>query len=300
MIVYKKKCNPFSRKVMRPASSGMALLILIAFTWVTGVFAADDSQEVINARQETQISTTYKLSPYLRQSDIQVSVRDGTAYLTGIVPEEINRELAEEIAQGVQGIRNINNEIEVQADFETAQRGANAERSFAVVIEDAGISTAVKSKLLWNRHTSGTAATVETRRGHYTLEGTANSLAAKDLAGMLAQNTMGVVTVANNLQITLDSDLDNGRGTDDRRSAEIRGAAAGAGETLTDAWITTKVKSTLLYSTNVSGTAINVHTDDGIVSLSGEVNDESEHQLAVELARNVRGVKEVNAQDLTF
>jgi hyperosmotically inducible periplasmic protein len=50
----------------------------------------------------------------------------------------------------------------------------------------------------------------------------------------------------------------------------------------------------------VSGRAINVITDDGVVTLSGRVNNESEHDLAVELARNVRGVKEVKAQGLTF
>jgi hyperosmotically inducible protein len=301
MILYEKKRSSFSRNVILAASSGVVLLTLIAIVSMAGVFAADSaSQEVRDARQETQISTTYKLSPYLRQSDIQVSVSDGTARLTGVVPEEINRELAEEIALGVEGIRNINNEIQVQVDFEKEQRAEGAERSFAEVIEDAGITTAVKSKLLWSRHTDGIATTVETRRGHVTLEGTANTLAAKDLAGMLAQNTMGVVAVENNLQIQADTDLQADTNQSDNRTAELRSAAADAGEAISDAWITTKVKSTLLYSTNVSGTAIDVHTNDGAVTLSGRVNNESEQKLATELARNVRGVKEVNAQDLTF
>jgi osmotically-inducible protein OsmY len=307
MILYENRRNAFSRNVILVTSSGVVLLILIAIISMAGVFAADnESQEVTDVRQETQIATTYKLSPYLRQSDIQVIVRDGTALLTGVVPEEINRELAEEIALGVEGIRTINNEIEVRADFETAQRDEAAERSFAEVIEDAGITTAVKSKLLWSRHTDGIATTVETRRGHVTLEGTANTQATKDLAGMLAQNTMGVVAVVNNLQLQADTGLQtdtdqraDGR-TADNRSAELRNAADDAGDAISDAWITTKVKSTLLYSTNVSGTAINVHTDDGVVTLSGKVNNESGQELAIELARNVRGVKQVNAQDLTF
>jgi len=301
MNFYETERSTFSRNIILAASSGAALLILIAIVSMTVVFAADnESQEVRDARQESQIATTYKLSPYLRQSDVHVSVREGTAHLTGVVPEEINRELAEEIALGVEGIRDINNDIVVQADFETAQRDESAERSFAEVIEDAGITTAVKSKLLWSRHTDGIATTVETRRGHVTLEGTANSQAARDLAGMLAQNTMGVVTVENNLQLQTDTDQSAGARTSDDRTAELRSAAADAGDAISDTWITTKVKSTLLYSTNVSGTAINVHTDDGVVTLSGKVNNESEQELAVELANNVRGVKEVNARDLTY
>jgi osmotically-inducible protein OsmY len=52
-----------------------------------------------------------------------------------------------------------------------------------------------------------------------TLEGTANSQAAKDLAGMMAQNTMGVVSVENNLQIspaadTADADTQRGDSSD--------------------------------------------------------------------------------------
>ncbi len=298
MIFYQNKYTVFSRSALLTAF-GVALLFLLTLIPVTGVLAADnDSQEVVDARQESQISTTYKLSPYLRQSNIQVSVIDGTAHLTGVVTDEINRELAEEIARGVEGIRDINNEIEVRANFQTELPDADAERSFAERIEDAGITTAVKSKLLWNRHTSGMSTTVETRRGHVTLEGTTNTQAAKDLAGMLAQNTMGVISVENNLQIA--SAADQSTAAADRRSAELREAATDAGETISDAWITTKVKSTLLYSTNVSGTAIDVQTNDGVVTLTGQLNDESEHELAVELARNIRGVRGVNAQNLTF
>ena len=38
---------------------------------------AKPSQEVIEARQESQIWTTYALSPYLRANDLKVSVHEG-------------------------------------------------------------------------------------------------------------------------------------------------------------------------------------------------------------------------------
>lgn len=77
-------------------------------------------------------------------------------------------------------------------------------------------------------------------------------------------------------------------------------AADGAGQDISDSWITTKVKSTLLYSSNVAGSAIDVSTDKGVVSLSGRVSSGSERALAIELTQNVRGVKSVQSRELTF
>ena len=63
------------------------------------VFAADATSTAVNdARQEAQIWTTYALSPYLRANDIKVVVHDGSATLTGKVDEDVNKELAKEIA----------------------------------------------------------------------------------------------------------------------------------------------------------------------------------------------------------
>jgi osmotically-inducible protein OsmY len=72
------------------------------------------------------------------------------------------------------------------------------------------------------------------------------------------------------------------------------------GHEAADGWITTKVKSTYLYSTNLAGSSISVNTKSGIVTLSGKVDSGVERALAVELAQNVRGVKSVEAKGLTF
>src|SRR5262249_33102879 len=60
-----------------------------------------------------------------------------------------------------------------------------------------------------------------------------------------------------------------------------------------DAWITTKTKLTLFTSEGVSGSAINVDTVDGRVTLHGSVSSEAEKSKAAELARSVSGVKDV-------
>jgi hyperosmotically inducible periplasmic protein len=69
-----------------------------------------------------------------------------------------------------------------------------------------------------------------------------------------------------------------------------------SGRPLSDAWLTAKTKLALLGDDRVSGTAINVDTKDGVVTLKGQVADQAEKQHAVELARKVEGVKDVRDQ----
>ncbi|MEX2488133.1 MAG: BON domain-containing protein [Pseudomonadales bacterium] len=258
-----------SRKLLLAA--GVALAIAAT----SNVVIADN---VTDARQETQIWTTYLLSPYLSAYDIQVTVHDGKATLTGKVDEDVNKDLAKQIALGVNGIKEVDNQIMVEADYVPPKR---TERSYGEVVDDATITAAVKSKLLWSKHTDGLAVDVDTRKGRVTLQGTADSGAAKELAGNLAMNTRGVISVNNKLVIDEDKP----------KTAQ---------RAISDTWITTKVMSTLRYSSNVSGSDVAVTTDNGIVSLSGKVDSGAERALAIELAKNVRGVQSVNSNNLTF
>jgi osmotically-inducible protein OsmY len=53
-----------------------------------------------------------------------------------------------------------------------------------------------------------------------------------------------------------------------------------------------------MYSSNVDGSDITVSTKSGIVTLSGNVDSGAERALAIEFARNVRGVKGVQSKGL--
>jgi len=276
--------NKQSRNLFLASAIAMAI-----FSTSVAAVAATASQDVTNARQETQIWTTYALNPYLRASDLKVSVTDGKATLTGHVAEDVNKELAKEIALGVKGVTSVDNQIIVDGDYSPPKPGA--ERSFGDVIDDTSITTAVKSKLLWSKNTGGMSTHVVTKYGRVTLTGETSSAAERDLAGRMASNTRGVVAVNNQLKVNP---------MHASATASSKEAANEAGEDISDSWITTKVKSTLLYSSNVSGSDIEVSTDKGIVSLSGKVNNGAERDLAVELAQNVRGVKSVQAKALVF
>ncbi|MEW5707363.1 MAG: BON domain-containing protein [Pseudomonadota bacterium] len=66
-----------------------------------------------------------------------------------------------------------------------------------------------------------------------------------------------------------------------------------AGEYVTDAWITAKVKTMLLKDRSVSGLKVNVETKDGVVQLSGFVKNRQQAERAAEIASQVQGVKRV-------
>lgn len=267
-------------------ASGIAL----ALATLSGAVAADTApQNLTDARQETQIWTTYALSPYLRANDIKVSVHDGKATLTGKVEEGVNKDLARQIALGVDGIKDVDNQIVVQADYVAPARSSG--RTYGEAVDDSTITAAVKSKLMWSKYTSGLTTNVTTKSGKVTLEGTADSATSRELAKSLAMNTRGVVAVDNRLVV------DGAKAT---VAATTKGAADEAEHDIADSWITTKVKSTYGYSSNVDGSDIAVSTNSGIVTLSGKVDSGAERALAIELAQNVRGVKSVQSKALTL
>jgi hyperosmotically inducible periplasmic protein len=269
----------------------LASAITLALASISGSSFADTvSNDVTEARQESQIWTTYSLSPYLRANDLKVSVDNGTATLTGTVEEDVNKDLAKQIALGVNGIKEVDNQIKVEPDYVSPAR-TSEERSFGEVVDDASITATVKSKLLWGKNTDGMEVDVDTRMGTVTLNGSADNGASRELAGRMAENTRGVVSVDNKLVVNEAQPASN---------VKVEPAEGDTSEAIADTWITTKVKSTFMYSSNVENDDISVSTEDGNVTLTGMVGSGAERELATELAMNVRGVKSVNAEDLKF
>ena len=103
------------------------------------------------------------------------------------------------------------------------------------------------------------------------------TLAALVAAGALA--VAAPLTLAN----------DHGDGVGDRDSSQL----------VTDTWITTKVKSTLLADSDVAGTDINVTTVDGVVTLAGVLGSQAAVERAIDLARGIEGVVAVDTRALT-
>lgn len=66
-----------------------------------------------------------------------------------------------------------------------------------------------------------------------------------------------------------------------------------APEYLSDAWITTKVNAAVAAESDLRVLDVNVETFDGVVQLSGFVDNEAQIAEAERVAREVEGVEEV-------
>lgn len=262
--------------------------------WLAGtgglLMAQGDTHVIEPARLESRIQTTYELSPHLRDTRLEVGVdAAGIATLSGVVADAVDKELAGQIALGVDGIRKVVNDIEIRDDYVVDTRAS--ERSFGTRVDDFSTSSVVKSKLLWSKHIDGMDIDVATLDGEVTLKGAARSGAARELAGNIARNTSGVRSVDNQLEIISDDAVQAADGSGP-------GAEEGNGAIVSDSWITSKLLSTYLYSSNLESADIDVSTSQGVVTLAGELQSGAEKELAIELANNIRGVVSVNSEGL--
>jgi len=255
---------------------GIALILGMA-----PALAADKTleQSIVEARLEGQIGTAILLNRHLSAFEIDVDVEGDTAILTGTVDESLDKDLAERVAKNAKGIAKVDNRIAVDAAAKMRERGTDNDRDFDEAVEDASTTASVKSRLLWNDTTDGLDIEVDTMNRRVTLTGDATTQAEKDLATRLALGTDGVRSVDNKIMVKPSTSPN----------------PANADERISDSWITAKVKSSLLVSKNVDGLDLTVETKDGLVTLGGGASSIAERDLAVEIAKDVKGVKSVNA-----
>lgn len=92
---------------------------------------------------------------------------------------------------------------------------------------------------------------------------------------------------------------DTDPGYDDATPDPVVGDGVESDQPGSDTWITTKVKTALLADTDVAGLNIDVDTVNGVVTLSGRVDQQSQIEHATRIARDVKGVTEVQTTGLT-
>ena len=161
---------------------------------------------------------------------------------------------------------------------------------------DAGITTAVKSKLAADDTVKAYRIDVDTKSRVVTLNGQVDTSLARARAVELAKATEGVADVVDNLNVV--AGVTPPGGLDDAAMNRAREAAASdtvgtAGAAVGDAALTAKVKAKFLADTAVSALKIDVDTKADVVTLSGTVPTAAEKRRAVEVARATEGVKSV-------
>lgn len=246
------------------------------------VFTPAFADPVQDARLQGALQTALSLNRVLNPFRITVEVDGAQARLSGEVENAVESQLAERVALATRGIEQVDNQLRVNPEL--VERPQEL-RAYAQRLEDATLAAIVRARLLWSRITEKAPIEVESREGVVTLRGKVDSPEAKELAGVLARSTDGVHLV-NNL-VSLDSAA--------MAKAREKPVDAPTGPQPSDSWIVAKIQNSLRFSRNLDGLNIKVASEQGLVRLSGEVVSSEQKAIAVEVARQIIGVRGVDA-----
>lgn len=195
----------------------------------------------------------------LKNFDIKVSVNAGVATLTGTVKTDMQRNRAAEVAESA-GARSVENRIVVNA--------AAAAKGTSGTLEDTADTAADKTKDAASKTKDAAGETWEA-----TKEGAAKTAdRTEDVAERAWEKTK------DGWEVIVD------------RTAEI---AKRAGAEITDAYITTSIKTRMVGEDALEGAHIDVDTDRHVVTLSGTVPSEAGRERAVEIAKKTDGVDRI-------
>lgn len=134
---------------------------------------------------------------------------------------------------------------------------------------DSGIESAAQKTHMFSSYLKDDDIRVQAKNGKVTLTGSVATEAHKSVAGETVSNLPDVKTVDNQL--------------------EIKGEQPSK---MSDAWLLTKVKTTLLFHRSVSATT-DVDVKDSIVILGGVADNQAQKELTTEYATDIEGVKDV-------
>jgi len=140
---------------------------------------------------------------------------------------------------------------------------------FASMTDDR-IEESAKQSYVFKTYLKGDDVKVQSKDGAVSLTGTVAEESHKTLAQETVASLPGVKSVDNKLKVKGEVPAEH-----------------------SDAWLITKVKTTLLFHRNVSATGTEVLAKDGTITLRGEATSAAQKDLTTEYAKDVDGVKDV-------
>ncbi|WAJ70542.1 BON domain-containing protein [Catenovulum adriaticum] len=153
--------------------------------------------EAKDAWIDGKAESTLLLNTNLNSFDINTDVKDGRVTLTGRVDSEIDKALAEELVENLEGVEDIDNEITVQSESDVKDEPNEMLSS----LKDSKVASVVKTRLLMESEVSGTDIDVDSKNGVVILQGEVDTKAEQDLAIAIAKNTNDVKEVIDNIEI---------------------------------------------------------------------------------------------------
>ena len=135
---------------------------------------------------------------------------------------------------------------------------------------DSRIESSAAKSYVFKTYLKDDSIKTVSKDGVVTLTGTVAEASHKSLAENTVESLPGVKSVDNQLVVSGEQPAEH-----------------------SDMWITTKVKTALLFHRHVSATGTTVYTKDGIVTLQGEASSQAQKELTTEYAKDIDNVKEV-------
>jgi len=193
-----------------------------------------------------------------------------------------------------------------------------AAQTTAAKVDDAAIKSRVETRLKSADSLKNDHIVVSVDNGVVTLKGKVHSDAQSTQAAELAK-VAGVTSVENKLDVDTKDTMDKAeaktkdaaektkdatvKGAEKTKDATVKGAektgektkdvAGTTGEVITDAWITTELKTKFVDEDALKGSDINVDTDNHVVTLKGTVTSAAGKARAEQIAKTTKGVSRV-------
>ncbi len=228
------------------------------------------SDTAITARIETLFAVNEHLSPF----NINTTTAAGVVTLTGSVSDDVQKLLATDLAKTVDGVTDVKNELTVVGTV-VSQRPPKTWRQ---KIDDASLTAAIRSNLLWNRELKGLNIGVENDGGNVTIFGVVGNEFAKQSIEKIVMDTRGVNKVTNNITVHTATKVD---------------PVTTVTRAVSDDVVAARVKSNLLVNRYVTTRNLNVKVSDGLCILTGTVDSEAQREAAGNLAASISGVASV-------
>jgi osmotically-inducible protein OsmY len=152
-------------------------------------------------------------------------------------------------------------------------------------LKDAWIDGKVETAFLINRHLNNFSIDTDVIDNVVYLSGTVKSEVDSDLAFEIAKGIAGVEKVENKLVV--EKDYKAKKRSDDEEPKRSLSTW------YNDSTTTAVIKSKYLWNGEVDGLDINVDTYEGVVTLEGDAESSAHVNLAVKIAENTQGVRQV-------
>lgn len=174
----------------------VAVIAGIAMTAGTVACSATRTQKSAGEQMDdtvvlSKVKAALVSDPITEAREIDVEVRRGTVQLNGFVDSPKEKAQATKVASGVEGVREIQNNLTVKNDNSTVGE----------MIDDSILTAKVKTALIQSPDTKAHQINVETKLGVVHLSGFVDNVTAKAAATTVAMSVTGVKDVKNELSV---------------------------------------------------------------------------------------------------